>query len=427
MAIIKVEGLTKEYRLGQLESLKTTALNQIRRLTGQSLERRPPFKALDDVSFTIEEGEVVGIIGHNGAGKSTLLKILAGITAPTSGTIRVNGRINPLIEVGAGFVPELTGRENVYINGSILGLSRKAIDRKFEEIVEFAEMAEFIDTPVKRYSSGMQVKLAFSVATSIDSQILIVDEVLAVGDLAFQRKCFDRMESLIKSQRRTVLMVSHNIRQVLRLCSRVILLNHGKITANGPAPDVADRFYSESNQKIQTDRLADPNIAARLRTSGELDVQEICILDEHNRTTDTIESGAPLRVRLTLLVHHPVRSPEIVVGTHTTDFVYLTAASTAEYGRMTDFAPGPHVVECDLPGFPLVAGSYCVRLSIFDGSGRLLLTGETLKTFQVEPTPGEAARPPLRTLHIPTSWRVDDEILEGASFSNDSERYDTHH
>ena len=178
---------------------------------------------------------MVGIIGHNGAGKSTLLKMLARISTPTSGSVKVNGRISPLIEVGAGFVPDFTGRENVYLNASILGMKKKEIDRKFDEIVDFAEMAEFIDTPVKRYSSGMQVKLAFAVATSVESEILIVDEVLAVGDLAFQRKCIDRMDTLIRRDGRTVLVVSHNIRQIERLCSRALLLDHGRLDPLGYA------------------------------------------------------------------------------------------------------------------------------------------------------------------------------------------------
>jgi lipopolysaccharide transport system ATP-binding protein len=177
MPVIEVSGLTKEYRLGALQGLKDAVLNAGRQLLGRPVTQRPLFKALDDVSFSVEPGEVLGVIGHNGAGKSTLLKLLARVSTPTRGTLRVTGRIAPLIEVGAGFVPDFTGRENVYLNGAILGMRKAEIDRKFDEIVEFAEMAEFIDTPVKRYSSGMLVKLAFSVATSIESEILIVDEV----------------------------------------------------------------------------------------------------------------------------------------------------------------------------------------------------------------------------------------------------------
>lgn len=250
MPVIEVSHLTKEYRLGAIQGLKQTLLNAAVRLTGKEVPDRPQFKALDDVSFSVDQGEVLGIIGHNGAGKSTLLKMLAKISTPSSGSVKVHGRIAPLIEVGAGFVPDFTGRENVYLNGAILGMSRHEIDRKFDEIVDFAEMEAFIDTPVKRYSSGMQVKLAFSVATSVESEILIVDEVLAVGDLAFQRKCFDRMEELINQQGRTVLIVSHNIRQIERLCRRTLLLDHGKLNADGTPSVVCDEFYALSNAAI---------------------------------------------------------------------------------------------------------------------------------------------------------------------------------
>src|SRR5205085_2887023 len=180
--------------------------------------------------------------GTNGAGKSTMLKMLARITVPTSGTVRVRGKIAPLIEVGAGLISELTGRENVFLNGIILGMSYRQIKSKFDEIVAFAELEEFIDTPIKRYSSGMAVRLGFSIATCVDADILIVDEVLAVGDLAFQRKCFDRMEDMIKRQGKTVLLVSHNTRQIERLCSRVILMDHGRVVADDSPGKVCDLF-----------------------------------------------------------------------------------------------------------------------------------------------------------------------------------------
>ena len=250
MPIIEVNHVTKEYRLGQLQSLRQAGLNALSRLRGRPVQARKPFKALDDVGFSIEQGEVVGIIGHNGAGKSTILKLLANISKPTSGSIQVKGKVAPLIEVGAGLVLELTGRENIYLNGAILGISKAEITRKFDDIVAFAELEEFIDTPIKRYSSGMQVRLGFSVATSVESDILIVDEVLAVGDLAFQRKCFDRMEDLIKNQGRTVLLVSHNIRQIERLCSRAIFLAHGQIRQDGPPGIVCPAFYDAMNTQI---------------------------------------------------------------------------------------------------------------------------------------------------------------------------------
>src|SRR4030042_4773866 len=220
MPIIEINNVTKEFRLGQLKSLKHTVLDTLNRLMGKEVEKRKPFRALDDVSFKVEIGEVIGIIGPNGAGKSTLLKILSRITVPTRGEIKVRGSVAPLIEVGAGLVGDLTGRENIYLNGIILGLSRAEIKKKFDEIVAFAELEEFIDTPIKRYSSGMAVRLGFSIATSVDADILIVDEVMAGGDLSFQRKCFARMETMIKSQGKTVLIVGHNLRQLERMCSR---------------------------------------------------------------------------------------------------------------------------------------------------------------------------------------------------------------
>src|SRR5487761_1028633 len=187
--IIEEDHVTKEFRLGQLTSLGQTLRNGLNRVLHRPVGKPAPFKALDDVTFTVEKGEVLGIIGHNGAGKSTLLKMLAGISNPTRGKVTVRGRVAPLIEVGAGLVPDMTGRENVYLNASILGMKRAEIKRKFDEIVAFAELEDFIDTPVKRYSSGMLVRLGFSIATSVESDTLIIDEVLAVGDISFQRKC----------------------------------------------------------------------------------------------------------------------------------------------------------------------------------------------------------------------------------------------
>src|SRR6202521_2912429 len=254
MAVIEVNHVTKEFRLGQLHSLKQSALDTIARLRGQSMPERAPFKALDDVDFKVERGEVLGIIGQNGAGKSTLLKMLARISNPTRGSVKVDGTVAPLIEVGAGLAPDLTGRENVYLNGVILGMRRGEIKKRFDEIVAFAELEEFIDTPIKRYSSGMQVRLGFSIATCVVADILIVDEVLSVGDLAFQRKCFDRMEDMIKRQGKTVLLVSHNTRQIERLCSRVILLDRGRVVADGPPGEVCDLFYERRDAKTNLSR-----------------------------------------------------------------------------------------------------------------------------------------------------------------------------
>ena len=372
MPAIEVSHLTKEYRLGALLGLKQTLLNAGARLAGQKVLERPLFKALDDVSFSIEPGEVVGIIGHNGAGKSTLLKMLARISTPTRGSVKVNGRIAPLIEVGAGFVPEFTGRENVYLNGSILGMPKKEIDRKFDEIVDFAEMAEFIDTPVKRYSSGMQVKLAFAVATSIESEILIVDEVLAVGDLAFQRKCFDRMERLIKREKRTVLLVSHNIRQVERLCSRVLMMDRGHVLNDGDAADVCNRFYEQSDERVlMTNSAASATDRWRsLQSSGEIDLERITLHGLDGRAIHEVAYLGDFLIRLQFRAHKLVKQPVFGIGLHTTDFIYLATNHIDHKSSRAVLDSGLHTFECVIRSLPLLPRTYAIRVGISVGEQR---------------------------------------------------------
>ncbi|MDB4409750.1 ABC transporter ATP-binding protein [Gammaproteobacteria bacterium] len=407
MPTIEVNHVSKEYRLGTITSLKDSARNMLRRLRKQPVRKRIPFKALDDMNFTINEGEVVGIIGNNGAGKSTLLKLLAHVTIPTTGSIAVHGKVAPLIEVGAGLVPDLTGRENVYLNAAILGISRADIARKFDDIVSFSELEDFIDTPIKRYSSGMKIRLAFSIATSVDAEILIIDEVLAVGDLAFQRKCFDRMEELIKGRGSTVLIVSHNIRQIERMCSRVLLLDQGKVAADGLPLEIADLFYRRSNEKIDDDHKKSLQGKVHKYTSGEIELLSVELLNEQDQLTDSLPSGGTLRVRVKFNVNQPLKRPEIVVGTHTTDFFYLSASSTALIEDRPDLEVGTHEVEYIVPSFPLVAGTYCVRFAIFDQHRRKVFTGETLKIFTVLPTSLELRDAPMRRLHLPTRWQLD--------------------
>ena len=421
MTIIEVDHVSKEYRLGTLTSLKDSARNMLRRLRGQSLHKRAQFKALDDMTFTVNQGEVVGIIGNNGAGKSTLLKLLANVTAPTKGSVAVKGKVAPLIEVGAGLIPDLTGRENVYLNATILGISRADINKKFDDIVSFSELEDFIDTPIKRYSSGMKIRLAFSIATSVEAEILIIDEVLAVGDLAFQRKCFDRMEELIKKRGSTVLIVSHNIRQIERMCSRVLLLEQGKVAADGKPLDIADMFYRRSNEKIDAYHRKTQEGKIHKYSSGEVDLHSVVLLDEQERTTDSIESGGTLRVRVKFKVNMPLSKPEIVVGTHTTDFFYLSASSTALIDDRPDLNTGMHEVDYIVPSFPLVAGTYCVRFAIFDQHQRKVYTGETLKIFTVLPTSLEVRDAPMRRLYLPTRWKLDGELYDSpASLAMDA-------
>jgi lipopolysaccharide transport system ATP-binding protein len=265
---ISVENISKAYRIGLKEekyptfrdamvNMAAAPLRRLRRLGGEGDRNgEDTFWALKDVSFEVQPGEVVGIIGRNGAGKSTLLKILSRITEPTAGEIRLRGRVASLLEVGTGFHPELTGRENIYLNGAILGMKRAEITRKFDEIVAFAEVEKFLDTPVKRYSSGMYVRLAFAVAAHLEPEILIVDEVLAVGDAEFQAKCLGKMQDVAQGQGRTVLFVSHNMAAIERLCSKSIVLAHGSVECLGsPTSCIRTYFHSGMPPSSQSDEI----------------------------------------------------------------------------------------------------------------------------------------------------------------------------
>src|SRR6266576_2619778 len=283
-AIITVENLGKKYSLRHQRNERYTALRDViaekalgffknlKSGNGVSVSKED-FWALKDVSFEVQRGEVVGIIGRNGAGKSTLLKILSRITEPTTGKVRIKGRVASLLEVGTGFHPELSGRENIFLNGAILGMGRTEIRSKFDEIVAFAEVERFIETPVKRYSSGMQVRLAFAVAAHLEPEILIIDEVLAVGDIAFQRKCLGKMKN-VAQHGRTVIFVSHNLPAIIGLTSRTILIEKGRLIANGPSGEVVSRFLQSTQDEIEAS--GDLSAFRRdYRSEGYVDIRTI--------------------------------------------------------------------------------------------------------------------------------------------------------
>ncbi len=416
MPVIEVSHLTKEYRLGAMKGLKQTLLNTGARLMGKEVPERPLFKALDDVSFTIEQGEVVGIIGHNGAGKSTLLKMLAKISTPTSGSVKVNGRIAPLIEVGAGFVPNFTGRENVYLNGAILGMSRKEIDKKFDEIVDFAEMAEFIDTPVKRYSSGMQVKLAFAVATSVEAEILIVDEVLAVGDVAFQRKCLGRMEDLINEQGRTVLIVGHNIRQLERICSRMILLRRGQVELDGSPGAVSKLFLDETTLAQTADILKTDGAIKPSVDTKDIEVLGIEIISEKRSDgTPVCPLFSDLRLSVTLNVLHPMKNVEINIGLHNPEMVFMTKSSTSLLNTPIDLVAGTQTIDMVIDRLSLCPGTYGVGMGIYDWTRRPLWAGSSLIWLVIEASSDLAPKLPPGTLaYLPTRWSIDIGLQDSA-------------
>ena len=303
--VIKVEQLSKVYRLGTINhgTLKRDLQSWWARLRGKddpntilsalhpsnaSSSMDENFLALKDVTFDVKKGQVVGIIGRNGAGKSTLLKIFSRVTAPSAGTVKIKGRVASLLEVGTGFHPELTGRENIYLNGAILGMTQAEIKRKFEEIVTFAEIEQFIDTPVKRYSSGMYVRLAFAVAAHLEPEILIVDEVLAVGDAQFQKKCLGKMEDISTKEKRTILFVSHNMPAVQHLCTSCILLKRGEILAQGKTNNVIDKYLSTDD--FFSSELEFESIKDR-RGSGDLKFKSMRFQNEHNKEISSFRCG----------------------------------------------------------------------------------------------------------------------------------------
>lgn len=384
MTAVSVEHVTKEFQLGQIHSLRNTLARAVARIRGRPAQPKQPFKALDDVTFSIEEGEVLGIIGTNGAGKSTLLKLLARIALPDRGTVSVRGKIAPLIEVGAGLISDLTGRENIYLNGIILGMPYSQIKRKFDEIVAFAELEQFIDTPIKRYSSGMAVRLGFSIATVVDADILIVDEVLAVGDLAFQRKCFDRMEDLIKRQGKTVLLVSHNTRQIERLCSRVILLDRGHIVADGEPGKVCDLFYERSDEKIRASALPGKSSQwANALLTDDLQVSSVELIDSKSNPTEVVRYREDVAVRIRFAAKRELKSPAFLVGVHTTDFLYLTRHHSERQMNVERLPTGDYEVVCKISECPLLPGIYALLVGIGEGIGANLFYAENLVHFQV--------------------------------------------
>jgi lipopolysaccharide transport system ATP-binding protein len=373
--VISVENLSKTYRLGQIG---TGTFSRDLEAWWAKLRGKPnPFLkigqadhgnrdgeelwALRDVSFKVEQGEVLGIIGRNGAGKSTLLKILSRVTAPTSGKIKVRGRIASLLEVGTGFHPELTGRENIYLNGAILGMSKQEVTRKFDEIVDFSEVEKFIDTPVKRYSSGMYVRLAFAVAAHLEPEILVVDEVLAVGDAEFQKKCLGKMGDVAK-EGRTVLFVSHNMAAVESLCRRVLLIKAGQIQENGPVSDVIGTYLSE-NVFSQDDSLLDMSIEKREGT-GRIRFVRWEVQDELLGRGRTVRMAQPCSFKIEYASNDDRDLVNVEVAIVIKDMYgkpLLTGATQFLNARF-ESVPPRGVFSCQFNSLPLLPNKYQVHL-----------------------------------------------------------------
>jgi lipopolysaccharide transport system ATP-binding protein len=325
------------------------------------------FWALQDINFEVKRGETLGVIGHNGAGKSTLLKILSRITPPTTGQARLNGRVGALLEVGTGFHPELTGRENVFLNGAILNMKRREIQGRFDEIVEFADIGPFIDTPVKRYSSGMQLRLAFSVAAHLEPEILIIDEVLSVGDLAFQQKCLGRMEAASK-EGRTVVFISHSLPSVVNLCDRAIMLSEGRIAASGSVGEVVDAYVGDVTSDLER------GIRDRRRHgNGKLRLVDFH-LDKNGQHLDSPITGEDFEMVLSFEKHtkETLRGTRVNLTIFTlSDQTPLLDLDTDQTGDSFSELPEQGEIRCRLHRCPLPAGQYYVDVRIDAGGERL--------------------------------------------------------
>ena len=376
---IRVEHLSKRYRIGLEEERPDTFagaltsfvrsplknFRQLRRLSRlEEGEAEDIIWALKDVSFEVKRGEVIGIIGRNGAGKSTLLKILSRITEPTSGRVEMYGRVSSLLEVGTGFHPELTGRENIYLNGTILGMRKAEIDRKFDEIVDFSGVEKFIDTPVKRYSSGMKVRLAFSVAAHLEPEILLVDEILAVGDVEFQRKCLGKMGEVAKGGR-TVLFVSHNMLAIQKLCHNAVWLNNGSIISKGKVKQVVHEYLKATSNlsKIPLMKRRDRGGDGRLRFC------QISVLDENKEPVSAVKSGSGITLRIDFKL-----TQELVLKDVFFQISFLNAlgqqlfvlATRFSNGNFKEVKQGDYVL-CKIPVLPLLPGVYELHLFAKEG------------------------------------------------------------
>jgi len=362
---VLVEDVSKQYRLGQIEHktmLREMLVGLFKSPFRRSRTPRETIWALRNIGFTIDEGEVVGIIGRNGAGKSTLLKVLSGITYPTSGRIDVTGRVSSLLEVGTGFHEELTGRENVFLNGAILGMRKKEIMRKFDEMIAFAGVEKFVDTPIKRYSSGMKLRLGFAVAAHLESDVLMIDEVLAVGDAGFQKKCLKAMDDL-RSGGRTVLFVSHNMSAIENLCPRTIWIDEGELREDGDTKDVI-RAYMSTFATSQQPKYDLESIESRTG-NGAARFTGMEFVDSDGQTVEFVRSGDALKVRLSFRVHEEVHNPHFAFNIYSDMGTLITTISTWGTGLdIPHLAPGEGQIDLEIDSLPLMPARYYLTLRI---------------------------------------------------------------
>jgi len=412
---ISVQDLGKEYLIGGAESSQqtfremltstlTAPLVRLRRLGGMDREENRIW-ALKDVSFEVQHGEVIGIIGRNGAGKSTLLKILSRITEPTEGRVTTRGRVASLLEVGTGFHPELSGRENIFLNGAILGMARREIQRKFDEIVDFAEVEKFLDTPVKRYSSGMYVRLAFAVAAHLEPEILLVDEVLAVGDASFQQKCLGKMSD-VASEGRTVLFVSHNMGSIRSLCESAILLDNGTILSQGRVDAVVNQYLNAG------ENLEGPIVQHPVNKSRDVQITRVSVVDSNGGLATHHPYDKPFNVQIQVHVHQKIHSAYLALHVHDRELRTLLFSRhfVPSEAAADGLEIGVHEFTVQCPAPLLVPGGYCISVHLASASPVILLDGvDHVCKFELVDSGSETAKrgfPWRGSLAVPLQWTI---------------------
>jgi ABC-type polysaccharide/polyol phosphate transport system ATPase subunit len=376
MNAVEIKDICKKFKVyhNRESHLKYAVLNILK---GKKARLSSEFWALKDINIEIEKGKTIGFIGRNGSGKSTLLKLMSQILYPDRGTIETHGKISTLIELGAGFHPELTGRENVYINASILGLSRTGVNQKFKEIVHFSGLESFIDNPVKTYSSGMYVRLGFSVAINIDPDILLVDEVLAVGDESFQKKCIKKIHELKKAEK-TIVFVSHDLASVEELCDEVFLLHNGRLIKQGKPIDVISEYHrllmgGSDLQVREEENIQDTAMVSNGKNrwgSKEVEITGVNFLDKNGKETDFITTGEAFRVRINYHAHSKIEQPVFGIAIYSDSGIHITGPNTKKEGFVIESIEGKGFVQYEVDSLPLMPGTYLFSAAIYDLSGR---------------------------------------------------------
>jgi lipopolysaccharide transport system ATP-binding protein len=395
--IIRAEHISKRYRIGLTPQRYQTLsenithalgapLRAIRRVQAPRNDGDDTIWALKDISFEVEQGQVLGIVGRNGAGKSTLLKVLSRITEPSEGSLSIRGRVGSLLEVGTGFHPELTGRENIFLNGAILGMKRSEIAAKFDEIVAFSEVEQFIDTPVKRYSSGMYLRLAFAVAAHLEPEILVVDEVLAVGDAEFQRKCLGKMSD-VAQQGRTVLFVSHNMSAILRLTDEALVIEKGRIALRARTPEAVDYYLSKGFSQEGQHAWSVDEIPAEAVPFKPL---RICVLNSRGVVADTVRSVEPVTIEVEYQLDAPITGLRVGIYLSSTRGEYiLTSFDTDDPEQFEQFSvrsPGHYTSRCSVPADILNEGRYVIGVNASSFRVKRYFQDDQALTFNVDAT-----------------------------------------